>query len=71
MEFYRPPTLQGVLDALGSVHRALRGVEVLSSRTSFPKKTRIRQAHAAMLLMLDGNDLTLNVGRQNFSFSRR
>jgi len=67
MEFYRPPTLQGVLDALGSVHRALRAWKFYPPGHP-SRKTRIRQAHAAMLLMLNGNDLTLNVGRQNFSF---
>lgn len=67
MEFYRPPTLQGALDALGSVHRALRAWKFYPPGHP-SRKTRIRQAHAAMLLMLDGNDLTLNSGRKNFSF---
>jgi len=67
MEFYRPPTLQGVLDALGSVHRALRAWKFYPPGHP-SRKTRIRQAHEAMLLMLDGNALTLNSGRKNFSF---
>jgi len=67
MEFYRPPTLQGVLDALGCVHRALRAWKFYPPGHP-SRKTGIRQAHAAMLLMLDGNDLTLNSGRKNFSF---
>lgn len=67
MEFYRPPTLQGVLDALGSVHRALRAWKFYPPGHP-SRKTRIRQAHAAMLLILDGNDLALNSGRKNFSF---
>ena len=67
MEFYRPPTLQGVLDALGSLHRALRAWKFYPPGHP-SRKTGIRQAHAAMLLMLDGNDLTLNIGRKNFSF---
>ena len=67
MEFYRPPTLQGVLDALGSVHRALRAWKFYPPGHP-SRKARVRQAHAAMLLMLDGNDLSLNSGRKNFSF---
>jgi len=67
MEFYRPPTLQGVLDALGSVHRALRAWKFYPPGHP-SRKTRIRQAHAAMLLMLNGNDLSLTSGRKNFSF---
>ncbi len=67
MEFYRPPTLQGVLDALGSVHRALRAWKFYPSGHP-SRKTGIRQAHAAMLLILDGNDLTLNSGRKFFSY---
>lgn len=67
MEFYRPPTLQGVLDALGSVHRALRAWKFYPPGHP-SRKTRIRQAHEAMLLMLDNNALTLNSGRKNFSF---
>jgi HEAT repeat protein len=67
MEFYRPPTLQGVLDALGSVHRALRAWKFYPPGHP-SRKARIMQAHAAMLLMLDGNALSLNSGRKNFSF---
>ena len=67
MEFYRPPTLQGVLDALGSVHRALRAWKFYPPGHP-SRKTRIRQAHSAMLLMLDGHDLSLNSGRKNFSY---
>ncbi len=67
MEFYRPPTLQGVLDALGSVHRALRAWKFYPPGHP-SRKARIMQAHAAMLLMLNGNALSLNSGRKNFSF---
>lgn len=67
MEFYRPPTLQGVLDALGSVHRALRAWKFYPPGHP-SRKARIRQAHTAMLLMLNGNALSLSSGRKNFSF---
>ena len=67
MEFYRPPTLQGVLDALGGAHRALRAWKFYPPGHP-SRKTRIKQAHATMLSMLNGNDLTLNSGRKNFSF---
>ena len=67
MEFYHPPTLQGVLDALGCVHRALRAWKFYPPRHP-SRKAGIRQAHTAMLSMLDGNDLSLNSGRKCFSF---
>jgi HEAT repeat protein len=67
MEFYRPPLIQGALDALGSVYRALRAWKF------YPKghpsrKSSIKQAHAAMLLLLNGNNLSLLCGRASFSF---
>ena len=67
MDFYSPPSLQGVLDALGSVYRALRAWRF------YPKghpsrKSSIKQAHAAMLLLLDGNNLSLSCGRSGFSY---
>src|SRR6185369_13641755 len=67
MEFYRPPSLQGALDTLGSVYRALRAWKF------YPKghpsrKSSIKQAHAAMLQLLDGNNLSLVCGRTGFSF---
>lgn len=67
MEFYRPPSLQGVLDALVSVHRALRAWKFYPPGHP-SRKSRLRQAHASMLQMLDGHDLSLNSGRKNFSF---
>lgn len=67
MDFYHPPSLQGVLDALGSVYRALRAWKF------YPKghpsrKSSIKQAHAALLLLLDGNNLSLSCGRSGFSY---
>jgi len=67
MDFYRPPALQEALDALGSINRALRAWKF------YPKghpvrKTSIQQAHVAMLSLLDGNNLSLNSGRTDFSF---
>jgi len=67
MDFYRPPVLQEALDALGSINRALRAWKF------YPKghptrKTSVKQAHAAMLRLLDGNNLSLNSGRTEFSF---
>ena len=67
MDFYHPPLLQGVLDALGSVYRALRAWKF------YPKghpnrKNSIKQAHAAMLLLLDNNNLSLSCGRSGFSY---
>ena len=67
MDFYRPPTLQGALDALGSVNRALRAWKFYPQGHP-TRKTSIKQAHTAMLLLLDGNNLSLNCGRTDFSF---
>jgi HEAT repeat protein len=67
MEFYRPPTLQGALDALGSVNRALRAWKFYPQ--GHPnRKSSIKQAHSAMVLMQEGNNLSLNCGRTDFSF---
>ncbi|MSN26001.1 MAG: hypothetical protein GJV46_09040 [Geobacter sp.] len=67
MDFYRPPTIQGAIDALGSIYRALRAWKF------YPKghptrRSSIKQAHSAMQLVLDGNDLMLSCGRTGFSF---
>lgn len=67
MDFYYPPSLQGAIDSLGSVYRALRAWRF------YPKghpvrRSSINQAHASLLAMLDGNDLTLQCGRNGFSF---
>jgi HEAT repeat protein len=67
MDFYRPPALQEALDALGSVNRALRAWKFYPQKHPV-RKTSIKQAHAAMYLMLDGNNLSLNSGRTHFSF---
>lgn len=67
MDFYRPPTLQGTLDALGSVNRALRAWRFYP-RKHPTRKASIRLAHEAMLQLLDGNNLSLNCGRTDFSF---
>lgn len=67
MNFYCPPSLQAVLDALGIVYRALRAWKF------YPKghpsrKSSIKQAHAAMLRLLDNNNLLLSCGRTGFSY---
>lgn len=67
MDFYRPPTSQGTIDAIGSVYRALRAWKF------YPKghparRSSINHAHAAMLGILGGNDLRLSCGRTGFSF---
>jgi HEAT repeat protein len=67
MDFYRPPALQGALDALGCVNRALRAWKFYPQGHP-ARKTSISQAHTAMLLLLDGNNLSLNSGRTDFSF---
>jgi len=67
MDFYRPPALQGALDALGCVNRALRAWKFYPQGHPV-RKTSINQAHAAMLDVLDGNTLSLTCGRTDFSF---
>lgn len=67
MDFYRPPALQGALDALGCVNRALRAWKFYPQGHP-TRKISIKQAHAAMLQLLDGNTLSLNCGRTDFSF---
>lgn len=67
MDFYRPSSLQGTFDALGSVYRALRAWKF------YPKghptrKASVRQAYRNMLPVLDGNDLSLVCGLSGFAF---
>lgn len=67
MDFYRPPTTQGTLDALGCMYRCLRACQF------YPKghptrRSSLEQAHAAMMQLLDGNTLLLSCGRTGFSF---
>ncbi len=67
MDFYRPPTTQGALFALGTVYRAVRAWRF------YPKghptrRSSLGLAHAAMQQLLDGNTLSLACGRTGFSF---
>lgn len=67
MDFYRPPTTQGALFALGTVYRAVRAWRF------YPKghptrRLSLTQAHTAMRELLDGNTLSLSCGRTGFSF---
>ncbi|HIJ95129.1 MAG TPA: HEAT repeat domain-containing protein [Desulfuromonadales bacterium] len=67
MEFYRPPTHQGLTDALGSIYRALRAWEFYPKGHPTRRST-LHKSHTALLQQLDGNDLLLNCGRTGFSF---
>lgn len=67
MDFYRPPTTQGTLDALSAIYRAVR------TWRFYPKGHPTRRnslvlAHTTMLQLLDGNTLSLSCGRTGFSF---
>ena len=67
MDFYRPPTTQGTLDALGAVYRTVRAWRF------YPKghptrRSSLRLAHEAMQQVLDGNTLLLACGRTGFSY---
>ncbi|MDD2364737.1 MAG: HEAT repeat domain-containing protein [Desulfuromonadaceae bacterium] len=67
MEFYRPPTTQGTIDALGSVYRAVRAWRFYPQGHPSRRSTLV-QAHKAMLELIDNNSLSLSVGRTGFSF---
>jgi hypothetical protein len=67
MEFYRPLTQQGLVDALGSIHRALRAWEFYPKGHPTRRNT-LHKSYTALLQQLDGNDLLLNCGRTGFSF---
>ena len=67
MNFYRPTTTQGTLDALGSIYRTVRVLRF------YPKghptrRSSLSLAHTAMQQQLDGNTLSLACGRTGFSF---
>lgn len=67
MDFYRPPTTQGTLDALGAFYRAVRAWRF------YPKghptrRNALNLAYSALLGQLDGNTLSLACGRTGFSF---
>ncbi|HEY3308822.1 MAG TPA: HEAT repeat domain-containing protein [Desulfuromonadaceae bacterium] len=67
MDYYRPPAQQAVLDAFGSLYRALRAWRF------YPKghpsrKSSIKLANAALLALLDGNNLSLACGRSAFGY---
>lgn len=67
MDFYRPPTSQGVIDALGTIYRALRAWKFYPK--GHPNRRRsIERSHLAMLALLDGHNLSLSCGRTSFSF---
>lgn len=67
MDFYRPPTAQGVVEALGTIYRALRAWKFYPK--GHPNRfSSISQAHSAMLKLLDGHNLALSCGRTCFSF---
>ena len=67
MDFYRSPTTQGTIDALGSVYRALR-IWKFYPKGHPTRRSAVMQSHTAMQQLLDGNDLLLVCGRTGFSF---
>ena len=67
MDFYRPPTTQGALDALSNLYRAVRAWRF------YPKghptrRSSLAAAHAAMQQLMDGHALSLACGRTGFSY---
>lgn len=67
MNFYRPPTNQVTLDALGTLYRAVR------TWSFYPKGHPVRRSslilsHGALVKLLDGNTLLLACSRAGFSF---
>lgn len=67
MDFYRPPTTLGTLEALGHICRAMRAMGF------YPKghparRSGVIRAYTSLKELLDGNTLQLNCGRTGFSF---
>ncbi len=67
MDFYRPPTNQGAVDALVSVYRALQAWKFYPKRHP-TRRSSLENAHSALLGVLDGNDLSFSCKRTGFSF---
>lgn len=67
MDFYRPPTTQGVLDALAAVYRAMRAWRFYPQGHPTRRNSLI-SAHNELLRQLDSNTLLLSCGRTGFSF---
>jgi HEAT repeat protein len=67
MDFYRPTTTQGMIEALGTFYRAVRAWKF------YPKghptrKNSLNLAYSALQQQLEGNTLSLACGRAGFSF---
>jgi hypothetical protein len=67
MDFYRPPTTQGIVDALGTFYRAVRAWRFYPHGHP-TRRNSLKLAHSALLGQLDGNTLSLACGRTGFSF---
>lgn len=67
MDFYRPTTTHGALNALGTIFRAVRAWNFYPKGHPTRRNSLIA-AHTAMLKMLGGNTLSLSCGRNCFSF---
>lgn len=67
MDFYRPPTNQGTIDALGAVLRATRAWKFYPQGHP-TRRNSLTQAHTSLLQLLDGNTLSLACSRTGFSF---
>ena len=67
MNFYRPPTTQGVIDALASFNRAARAWNFYPEGHP-TRRNSLMLAHNALRQILDGNTLSLACGRTGFSF---
>ena len=67
MDFYRPPTTQGTLAALGSIYRAVRA-SMFYPKGHPSRRSSLTVAHLAMQQSLNGHTLSLVCGRTGFSF---
>lgn len=67
MDFYRPPTNQEAVDALGNIYRALR-IWKFYPKGHPTRRSSINHAHSAMLKLLNGSDFLLTCSRTGFSF---
>jgi HEAT repeat protein len=67
MDFYRPPTTLGTLEALSSVNRAVRTWKFYPQGHP-TQRSSLSLAHSLLCELLDGNTLLLVCGRTGFSF---
>lgn len=67
MDYYRPPTTQGTMDALGALYRAVRAWRFYPNGHP-TRRSSLELALEALRQLQDGNTLLLACGRSGFSY---